>query len=1563
MYKTVSQRKNSTYQPVSERDKAFDSTNIGIGVNTILGLPKAGVEVGKTIFQKGKEIVNKGVTNVISNVTNLVKNPIEEFNKSIFSSNQKPLTKADLEQISNMAIGFSGGLSKVNGITNDVAKYFAKEVSALKIESKLTKMGVDAQQAKDISPLLAKTKTVNEVRQTLVNFGTPEKQPLKEIFQLKEGTNPTTKVGLSIDIKQTGIQKPDLQLKRNINVTTLSGEKVVIEEGEALTAYEKGGKALLKDGREYIVSKSQYENIKNNSIKSEVKPFAPELAQTQESIKGTTSKIEVKQEGNTWRIFVDGKPNKLVPVATDGSSFTKEQAQSMAEQKFADLPKSATKFSQYQLPGGSNYKEVLIKAPQVKKETPLINKLRKESGLILDQREKLNRSIGNKESKYYIKNTDIRQKYYDELSNEYNDFKSAHWDEPNVISHLRLNERTYQGKKVTFMEELQSDWAREARAGKTTATNPNLKNWQELSIKRALQEAVNNNSEYLAWTTGEQQSARYNLSKEIKDINWKQQTFENGKTATVVDIKPQTGDNIKINVMKDGKVAGGSYGGKDWQGKNLADVVGKGLSEKILAEPTGKLEGEGLNIGGEWAKNLYDKQVKNIMEDLTGHKVEMLDMGLPIDNKNSNSMWRIKENGSFAGNLLTPQNMKVGTDVSVADLNGANVEPFIITDVLGGGKFKAIKKGLYDGFQFKDAEKSAMEQFKETGIYKKRTETFDISNKKSIGQQAIKITSEIRALVKGEAPKIQFKEKPSLLPTVIQGETFTMGPTTIVSPTIKGLKAELKATQKEIKNAQIAAEKAAKLDAKEQKIRTDAMAKIQRFRGTTENIIAELKNKNLSEEDIDNIVLENGMKLSDVAKVKRNNDGSLSTVITKKELEDISKSYTDEVPKQKWEKRSMLVNAKEIPINLVKSIELPYVYFERKGLSSIYDQVVQSQRDAEVMRIGYIQKFKDAGLYKDGSWFTANRFDISDRESKGIAEYYLGRQGHGKEIPVTDLSTKAQQFVKIFDEIINESTEPFYDVARNMGKEPGVVENYAPIMTREDIKLVDQGEGIDWLFRKHPAFFSLKERVKNAPKDVYETDYRKVAIRWMDGITQFINMGDTTNHLKYLINSDEFSSMIKEQDMSIINNWLKDVTTPHSPSTLAGSATNELSKLLRKGVAMGSLGLNYATILKQALTQIPLTIIEKAPPKLKSEYAKAFGINVSNLPSISKRTGDIAISDMQGKIGRIFTGGISKFDKMNAQASMNALLDKEYYKFLKEGAEITPNIRKYIEKTVQDKIDMWYGGFFKGQRPEAFREELGNFVLMFLYPLTSQTNGFFRHILKAKGFGDTAKAIAEVIAATVSIAYMEKTIENLTPVWSDPVEMTKDVAVSLAGNIPMVGDIAYAISTGQDMSISPVFGNINNIIASISAGDSGKMIWNAAETMGLPKQVRRITEGMQIMEDGGITDSSGKMVAPVQGTIEYMRAFLRGKYGPLASQDWIRNIGKSKEDRRWFVPQVEFLQNGDYERKAEIFKTFDKGEQKQFRDFLSEGQQKKLDDALSGKTSNTKSKSLSDIFK
>ena len=85
-------------------------------------------------------------------------------------------------------------------------------------------------------------------------------------------------------------------------------------------------------------------------------------------------------------------------------------------------PKAA-KYSQYQLPGDkSDYKEVLVTLP---------TKLSKESG-----------KAATTETVY----------------------KSTHFDEPNILVHLRINIRVdADGNKVLFLEEVQSDWGQKGK--------------------------------------------------------------------------------------------------------------------------------------------------------------------------------------------------------------------------------------------------------------------------------------------------------------------------------------------------------------------------------------------------------------------------------------------------------------------------------------------------------------------------------------------------------------------------------------------------------------------------------------------------------------------------------------------------------------------------------------------------------------------------------------------------------------------------------------------------------------------------------------------------------------------------------------------------------------------------------------------------------------------------------------------------------------------------------------------------------------------------------------------
>ena len=58
-------------------------------------------------------------------------------------------------------------------------------------------------------------------------------------------------------------------------------------------------------------------------------------------------------------------------------------------------------------------------------------------------------------------------------------YRSNHWDQPNILTHIRVNDRTdSDGKRVLFVEEIQSDYAQDARRkGLNTDMIPQSREW------------------------------------------------------------------------------------------------------------------------------------------------------------------------------------------------------------------------------------------------------------------------------------------------------------------------------------------------------------------------------------------------------------------------------------------------------------------------------------------------------------------------------------------------------------------------------------------------------------------------------------------------------------------------------------------------------------------------------------------------------------------------------------------------------------------------------------------------------------------------------------------------------------------------------------------------------------------------------------------------------------------------------------------------------------------------------------------------------------------------------
>lgn len=277
-------------------------------------------------------------------------------------------------------------------------------------------------------------------------------------------------------------------------------------------------------------------------------------------------------------------------------------------------------------------------------------------------------------------------------------YKSSHFNETNVLAHTRLNERTdSDGKKVLFVEEIQSDWHQAGRKKgyRETVDHPeqkafddfrkemidkygpayfskiteeerakydNLigpaadskwvgqvpdapfkKTWHEFVLKRLIREAAEKGFDKVAWTTGEQQAERYDLSKQIDQV----------------DAFKQDDGNWEIGIIKDGKQI---QTFRDISSDKIEDYVGKDLADKIINE-TGEEEkntgvrnykGVDLKVGGEGMKGFYDKILVDFANKFVkkfGAKVGESEIQTQVQkrssyfvSKNADGAWGVFEN-------------------------------------------------------------------------------------------------------------------------------------------------------------------------------------------------------------------------------------------------------------------------------------------------------------------------------------------------------------------------------------------------------------------------------------------------------------------------------------------------------------------------------------------------------------------------------------------------------------------------------------------------------------------------------------------------------------------------------------------------------------------------------------------------------------------------------------------------------------------------------------------------------------------------------------------------------
>jgi hypothetical protein len=351
---------------------------------------------------------------------------------------------------------------------------------------------------------------------------------------------------------------------------------------------------------------------------------------------------------DAWAVY-DGDSEQYFSSRADAIAYANENEIEVTDESvfMRDDGTESTKFSQWQLPGGENYRELLLTLPA--KDT------------ITERAVPAPNGWGD---------TDGGNVGVERTGNTGADFRSSHFDQPNILAHVRFNERTdADGKRVLFVEEIQSDWGQAAKkqgfsggafSVRNARTNETLADgfstfteadnaarelmradparqlaanaykkvgvpsapfvgkteaWVSLALKRMIRYAAEHGFERIAFTTGEQQADRYDLSKQVRSIEW---SGRGNDTEKLVTITPLDGNDMEFMVQPDGKVGSMSGGqiGNELDDKRLDEVVGKDVAERILGEKYGDMRGNGLKVGGEGMRAFYDRIVPNVANDL-----------------------------------------------------------------------------------------------------------------------------------------------------------------------------------------------------------------------------------------------------------------------------------------------------------------------------------------------------------------------------------------------------------------------------------------------------------------------------------------------------------------------------------------------------------------------------------------------------------------------------------------------------------------------------------------------------------------------------------------------------------------------------------------------------------------------------------------------------------------------------------------------------------------------------------------------------------------------------------
>ena len=351
------------------------------------------------------------------------------------------------------------------------------------------------------------------------------------------------------------------------------------------------------------------------------------------------------------------------------------------------------KYDTYRLPGGENYRELLLTLPEksgtgfdpskvsirrslrsTTQGSTILSYNGKEVGTFSDDPElQSDGSYKQKPLEYWV---DVMRRRHGGIPTmgikpmDETNYRSPHWDEPNILAHVRFDDRTGpNGERILHVAEVQSDWHQAGRrkgyvvedgkphgwsvverqnapglwdvknpAGQIvdTATSerfgwdiarnvgrwsqaahgvpdaPLKTTWPEFAMKRMIRYAAENGYDAISWDTGETSAERYDLSKQVDRIEY----VPSDKHLKAFD--------------KDGRQVLNEFVSSP---EKVQDFIGKEAAERLLSDSAAhrvdygpaprevmfhRLKGADLAVGGEGMRAFYDKMLPSTVNKIVG---------------------------------------------------------------------------------------------------------------------------------------------------------------------------------------------------------------------------------------------------------------------------------------------------------------------------------------------------------------------------------------------------------------------------------------------------------------------------------------------------------------------------------------------------------------------------------------------------------------------------------------------------------------------------------------------------------------------------------------------------------------------------------------------------------------------------------------------------------------------------------------------------------------------------------------------------------------------------------